>query len=329
MIAFISLCYASFYFLIFGKGLVRKSARNVSIFVGIGVVMIGAIVFTWLTVAPTSNDGRVFQFVVPITANVSGEVTDVLAEPLVTLQKDDPLFRIDAVPYQAEVDRLQASIEQAEAQFQLAQVQADRARTLVARSAGAQADLDIWEAERDSAAAAKRSLQAQLRNAEWELEQTVVRAPGKGHLVNLQVRPGTAVRTFAATPAATFISHDEQFVITSFSQSSIRRIKPGDPAEMVFALYPGEVFSGKVDRIIRASGSAQLGTSGEIPLLMGNPQAGRYAVVIGLDDEEALERLPQGAACTVAAYTDAGKPFHVISKVVMRINAWMAYLTSK
>ena len=45
--------------------------------------------------------------------------------------------------------------------------------------------------------------------------------------------------------------------------------------------------------------------------------------------EEALERLPQGAACTVAAYTDAGKPFHVISKVVMRINAWMAYLTSK
>ena len=25
---------------------------------------------------------------------------------------------------------------------------------------------------------------------------------------------------------------------------------------------------------------------------------------------------------------DTGKPFHVISKVVMRMNAWMAYLTS-
>ena len=60
MIAFISLIYASFYFLLFGKGIVKKSARNMSIFVGVGVVLISAIVFAWLTVAPTSKDGRVF-----------------------------------------------------------------------------------------------------------------------------------------------------------------------------------------------------------------------------------------------------------------------------
>ena len=329
MIAFLTLCYASFYFLVFGKGLVRKSARNVSIFAGVGVVLIGAIVFIWLTVAPTSKDGRVLQFIVQITTNVSGEVTEVLAEPGVPLQPGDPLFRIDPVPFEAEVERLQAAIDQAEAQRRLAQVQADRARQLVERSAAAQADLDIWEAERDSAEAGKRSLEAQLRNAQWELEHTVIRAPGRGHLVNLQVRPGTAVRTFAGTPSATFIDHDEKFIVTSFSQSSIRRIQPDDPAEMVFSLFPGEVLTGTVDRVVRASGSAQLSASGEIPLLTGNPQAGRYAVVVRLDDEVSLGRLPQGAACSVAVYTDAGKPFHVISRVVMRINAWMAYLTSK
>ena len=60
MIAFISLIYASFYFLVFGK-FVEKNGRNMSIFVGIGVVLIGGIIFAWLTVAPTTKDGRVFQ----------------------------------------------------------------------------------------------------------------------------------------------------------------------------------------------------------------------------------------------------------------------------
>ena len=44
MIAFISLIYASFYFLVFGKGWVEKSARNISIFVGTGIVLVGAII---------------------------------------------------------------------------------------------------------------------------------------------------------------------------------------------------------------------------------------------------------------------------------------------
>ena len=328
MIAFISLCYASFYFLVFGKGWIRKTARNISIFVGVGVVLVGSIVFAWLTVAPTTKDGRVFQYVVQITSNVSGEVVEVLAEPEKALQPGDPLFRIDPLPFQAEVDRLEASIEQTDAQRRLAEINVERARKLVGQSAAAQIDLDRWQAELDGAVAGIRSLRAQLRNASWELEQTTVRAPGAGHLVNLQVRPGTAVRTFAGTPAATFIDHASKLVASSYSQSSVRRIKPGDHAEMVFSLYPGEVFSGTVQRVVRATGTAQLESSGDIPALSGSPTAGRYAVLIEIDDADEAARLPQGAACSVAVYTDTGKPFHVISKVVMRINAWMAYLTS-
>ena len=250
MIAFISLCYASLYFLLFGKGLIQKSARNVSIFVGVGIVLVSTIVFVWLTVAPNTKDGRVFQYVVQITPNVSGEVVEVLAEPQQTLQKGDPLFRIDPLPFQAEVDRLEASIEQSDAQRRLAEINVDRARKLVGQSAAAQIDLDRWQAELDGAVAAIRSLRAQLRNASWELEQTTIRAPGEGHLVNLQVRPGTAVRTLVGTPAATFIDHGGKLIASTFSQSSVRRIKPGDSAEMVFALYPGEVFTGTVKRVV-------------------------------------------------------------------------------
>lgn len=328
MIAFISLCYASLYFLLFGKGLIQKSARNVSIFVGVGIVLVSTIVFVWLTVAPNTKDGRVFQYVVQITPNVSGEVVEVLAEPQQTLQKGDPLFRIDPLPFQAEVDRLEASIEQSDAQRRLAEINVDRARKLVGQSAAAQIDLDRWQAELDGAVAAIRSLRAQLRNASWELEQTTIRAPSEGHLVNLQVRPGTAVRTLVGTPAATFIDHGGKLIASTFSQSSVRRIKPGDSAEMVFALYPGEVFTGTVKRVIKATGTAQLEASGDLPSLSGAPSTGRYMVLIDIEADEVAARLPQGASCSVAVYTNAGKAFHVISKVVMRISAWMAYLTS-
>jgi multidrug resistance efflux pump len=198
----------------------------------------------------------------------------------------------------------------------------------VQRSAAAQRDLDRWRAELDGADAAIRSLKAQLRDAQWDLEQTIVRAPHDGFVVNLQLRPGVAARTFFATPAMSFISNEGKEVVASFSQSSIRRIQPGDPAEMVFALFPGEVFPGTVTHVVKATGTAQLTVSGNIPVFTGQPAAGRYAIRIKLDDPEVLDRLPQGASCSVAAYTSTGKPFHAISKVVMRMNAWMAYLTS-
>jgi len=116
-----------------------------------------------------------------------------------------------------------------------------------------------------------------------------------------------------------FISDEGKEVVASFSQSSIRKVEAGAPAEMVFALYPGKVFSGTVTSVIKATGTAQMTVSGSIPILTGQPAAGRYAVRIELDDPELLTQLPQGASCTVAVYTDIGKPFHAISKVVMRI----------
>jgi len=204
----------------------------------------------------------------------------------------------------------------------------DRNRGLVEHSAAARRDLDRSIAELDGATAAIKSLEAQLRDAEWDLEQTVVRAPQSGYIVNLQLRPGSAARTIAALPAMSFISDEDKVVLASFSQSSIRKIEAGAPADMVFALIPGEVFSGTVTHVVKATGTAQMAVSGTIPVLTGAPAEGRYAVRIELDDAEVLERLPQGASCMVAVYAEAGKPFHAISKVVMQMNAYLAYLTS-
>ena len=53
-----------------------------------------------------------------------------------------------------------------------------------------------------------------------------------------------------------------------------------------------------------------------------------WPVVVKLDDEALAAELPQGAGGSFAVCTDAGAPFHIISKVVLRMNAWTGYLTA-
>jgi multidrug resistance efflux pump len=329
MIAFISLCYAAFYVLFFDKlKLFEKTARNISVFVGVGVVLIGTIIFMWLTVAPTTQDGRTFQYVVQIVPNVAGPVIEVPIERLEPLRKGDVLFRIDPVPYQAAVDSLEASIRQAGAQKRLAEIQVDRSKGLVARSAGAQQELDTWNARRDEAVATIANLEAQLDSAEWNLEQTEVRAPYDGYVVNLQVRPGVRVVTFPTAAPMTYISDEFFQVAASLSQASSRVVRKGDSAEVFFASRPGQVFTGTVSAVIQATGEAQLAPSGQIPVFTGVPIRGRRVITVKLDDKTLMRELGQGAQSFVAVYTDKGKPFHIITKVVVRMQAWLGYLTN-
>ncbi|GAG52244.1 unnamed protein product, partial [marine sediment metagenome] len=217
MIAFLIICYSVFYWLFFVKlKLFAKNAPNISIFVGIGVVLIGAIVFMWLTFAPTTPDARVFQYVIQIVPNVKGTVIDVPVEPVVQVKKGEVLYRIDPIPYQASVDQIEASIRQVEAQKRRAEIEVEREKALVSQSAAAQRDLDRWTAQLDEATAGIDSLNAQLDSAKWQLDETEVRAPHDGYVVNLQLRPGTYVSNIPAAAAMTFVSEEDRQLLASF-----------------------------------------------------------------------------------------------------------------
>ena len=330
MIAILSLIYGSFYFLFFKKlKFFAESVRNISIFVGIGVVLIGAIVYAWWTFAPTTVDGRLFQYVIPIVPNVSGQVVEVPIEGTAHVDEGDVLFKINPIPFQFTVDQLKASIDQAEAQKRLAEIEVQRATGLVKAQAGAQSQLDQWNAHLAAANASIASLNAQLGKAQWQLDETVVRAPYGGFVFNLQLRPGNFVTSIPMASSMSFVSDEIRPVLASFSQSAIRYIAVGDSVEMVFRSRPGTVYSGKIARIARGSGTSQLAASGQMPTMTGQPETSRWAVLVSFDDPGQVEDLPQSAATSIiAVYTQKGKPVHVISKVVMRINAWMGYLTS-
>jgi multidrug resistance efflux pump len=329
MIVILILIYSSFYFLFFEKAKwLDKTIRNISIFSGVGVVLIASVVFSWYTFSPISGDARVVRYVIPIVPNVKGQVLEVYVQPMTPLKKDSKLFQIDPSVYQFNVNKLEAQIAQYKAQKKLAEINLNRANLLIKTNAIAQADADTWQANKDIAIASINSTQAALDSAIWQLDETTVRAPHDGFVPNLQLRPGSYVTSIALASSMAFVSDESSDIAASFSQSAIRRVDVGDEIEIVFNTIPGKVFSGKIEKVIKVSSQAQLTASSKLPTMTGAPVNDRWGIRVKLDNEQQAKELPQGAAGTLAVYTSEGKALHIISKVTLRMKAWLAYLTS-
>jgi hypothetical protein len=126
MIAFLTICYSLLYVLLFKKlKVIPTNNGTISAFVGVGVVMLGGIVFAWYTFAPISQDAKLFRYTIPIVSNVRGLIEEVHVEPFKPMQKGEPLFRINPAPYEYRVKQVQASIKQFEAQRTLASLQVE------------------------------------------------------------------------------------------------------------------------------------------------------------------------------------------------------------
>ena len=78
--------------------------------------------------------------------------------------------------------------------------------------------------------------------------------------------------------------------------------------------------------MIPTTGEGQFVTGGQLISAADIASQGMFAVKIKLDDPESVKDLEMGTAGMVAIYTDRFTPFHIISRVVVRMNAWQNYL---
>ena len=113
-------------------------------------------------------------------------------------------------------------------------------------------------------------------------------------------------------------------------QENLKYVRPGQPVEIAFDLYPGQIFEGKVDSIWRGNGVGQYLPTDEIPKLSPTafptvPQ-GQYAVKIHLDDANQTE-FPIGAQGTAAIYTNGEHgAWAALRKISIRSHSWLNWL---
>jgi len=197
-----------------------------------------------------------------------------------------------------------------------------------ANAAVDQANATLLQARigKQSGESTARSLEAELANAKFNLDQCTVYAPADGFVTAWTVREGTMAVPMPFSQLGTFIDTSQVALLASFSQNVLKNVKPGNKAELAFKTRPGEVFTGSVEAIVQASGEGQFAVTGTLPTAESIGSDGLLIVKFLMDDQETAANLAIGTAGTAVVYTEKGKPFHVISKVVVRMNAWMYYL---
>jgi len=167
-------------------------------------------------------------------------------------------------------------------------------------------------------------LRADLRDAEYDLEQTVVRAPGAGSVPQQLLRPG--MMALPLRPVMTFVHADNRSFVAAFAQNALQRIRPGDEAEIAFDALPGQIIRGKVRSLIDAMAPGQLAPSGALidpSLIQGD---GRTLAVIDITDDVSGYTLPGGAEAQVALYTEHWHHFALIRRILLRMKSWQNFI---
>jgi multidrug resistance efflux pump len=186
--------------------------------------------------------------------------------------------------------------------------------------------------DQDEIASAKAQIQraeAQLKDAKWRLEQTVYRAPTNGSVIALSLRPGAMAVPLPLTPAMTFVE-DDQWIMMIFKQNEVRKIKPGQEAEIAMKMYPGRIIKCKVDSIMWATAQGQLPIGG-VNTASGVAPVPPYSLAVRLlkDRKDKDLFLASGAMGGGAIYTDSGAPIHILRKVILRVGTKIDWLILK
>jgi membrane fusion protein (multidrug efflux system) len=176
-----------------------------------------------------------------------------------------------------------------------------------------------------SAREAIKATEAQIGTAKLNLKQSVVKAPADGYIMNFQAIEGTMGTTVSARQQGSFMDMSETVVAAVFPQNLVENVAPGDTVEIAFRSIPGQIATGKVDEVLEYTGEGQIDMSGVVPNAKSIGSKGFLVVRILLDDQELAKELPLGGAGTTAIYTKFGGPFHIISKIALRMKAWIYY----
>jgi multidrug resistance efflux pump len=167
--------------------------------------------------------------------------------------------------------------------------------------------------------------EAQLADAQWDLDQTTVYAPADGTVVNLQLRPGQVAAALPMLSVMTFIENG-QWVIALYQQNEVREVQPGQEAEIALQMYPGRIIKCKVDSVVWATAGGQVPVSGNLPNI-GPMPPGQLAVRLFPEDKDLF--IAAGARGFGAIYTDYAEMIHILRKVFMRVSAKLDWLILK
>jgi multidrug resistance efflux pump len=198
---------------------------------------------------PWTRDGQVQAQVVQIAPRVSGPIIEL---PLIDNQQvraGDILFRIDPRTFAATVAQVEAQLLYDKAVLAETIDEEKRGRKIRKKNPGAisEEELNLRINKRKAAEANIKLSEAELDNAQLDLEFCDVLAPVDGFVTNLKLRIGSQV--VANTPALALVDSSSYWVYGFFRENYIADVSAGDRAVVTLMTYPDQPFKGTVESL--------------------------------------------------------------------------------
>src|SRR5215831_17003278 len=130
---------------------------------------------------------------VEVRAKVSGFIDSVHFKEGQIVKQGDLLFVIDPRPYRFAVEQAQAEVERAKAKLEIATADLQRAAPLVRSQSLTEREFDTRRSIERDAAGQVSSAEANLKQAQLNLEWTEVRAPITGRISDTRVDAGNLI----------------------------------------------------------------------------------------------------------------------------------------
>ncbi|GAB3335612.1 efflux RND transporter periplasmic adaptor subunit [Marilutibacter aestuarii] len=202
---------------------------------------------------------------VDVGSQISGQLTEVLADYNDRVRKDQVIARIDPSTYEAQIAQgaaavanARASLATAEAALRNAEADYTRKSELVGRQLVARSDADLARAARDQARAQVQAARAQIdqqiastRTAQLNLDRAVIRSPVDGVVLTRSVEPGQTVAASLQAPVLFQIAEDlsKMEIVLAIDEADIGQVRAGQGVSFTVDAFPDRQFRGEVQQV--------------------------------------------------------------------------------
>jgi HlyD family secretion protein len=216
------------------------------------------------------------ESLVEVKSKASGEVLAVHAETGDVVQAGFLLVEIDKRTPKNRLAETEAALVAARARAKIAETQMNRAQALFKSQTLTQADVEQTELEYAQAKSMVVSAEVALENARITLEDTDVRAPVTGTIIEKNVEPGIVITSpTQAVSGGTVLMKMADLtsvqVRTRVDETDIGKIEAGMPTRVTVSAYPNQPFDGMVLKIEPQAIVEQNVTMFAVLIKLGNP----------------------------------------------------------
>ncbi|MFL2546079.1 MAG: efflux RND transporter periplasmic adaptor subunit [Candidatus Rariloculaceae bacterium] len=194
------------------------------------------------------------EVTVEIKSRASGEILAVHAETGDVVEAGALLVEVDQRTPRNRFAEAEAALVAARARRTIAETQMDRSRTLYGTGTLTETEYEQSQLEFANAEAAVIGMEVALENARIAMDDTEVRAPITGTIIQRQVEPGNVISSPTQDVSGGSIllqmaDLTSVLVRTLVDETDIGKIQPGMATRVTVAAYPNQPFEGAVLKI--------------------------------------------------------------------------------